>query len=156
MRLPSIHHFRRNLDLYRTGLDASFGMIVYKWRNKKPVFLSIRHQEGHWDFPKGHAEGSEEPYQTACREVEEEVGLSNLNAEKDKTFQEKYDFKIWGRKISKVVTFWLAEVQNADVQIQQTEIAEFKWITLEEGLALITFPAGKALLTEVSQYLESK
>ncbi len=156
MRLPSIHHFRRNLELYRSGIDESFGMILYQWKQRKPLFLAIKHQQGHWDFPKGHPEGSEDPFQTAVREVEEEVGVSGLKPEKNKQFQEKYEFKVWGRKIMKQVTFWIAEAQNVDVQIQQTEIAEYKWITLEEGLELITFEAGKALLTQVSEYLQSK
>ncbi|CAN5300979.1 bis(5'-nucleosyl)-tetraphosphatase [soil metagenome] len=156
MRLPSIHHFRRNLDLYRTGIDESFGIIVYKWRSKKPLFLAIRHQQGHWDFPKGHAEGNEKPIEAALRETQEEVGLTGLKVEKNKTFQEKYEFKVWGRRVSKVVTFWISESQHADVEIQQTEIAEFKWITLEEGHELITFEAGKILLTQVAEYLQTK
>lgn len=155
-RLPSLHHFRRNLELYTTGVDASFGMILYRWKQGKPSYLAIKHQQGHWGFPKGHAEGGEQPLETAIREVEEEVGISELKPEKEKTFEEKYEFKVWGRKVAKVVTFWLAEAQQADVQVQQTEIAEYKWITLEEGLELMTFEAAKKVLTEVDTYLKAK
>lgn len=153
--LPSLHHFRRNLDLYRTGVDASFGMIIYRWQAGKPVFLTIKHQQGHWDFPKGHAEGHEKPLEAATREVAEEVGLTGLKPEKGVTFLEKYTFRIWGKKINKIVTFWLAESNVAEIQVQQLEIEAYKWVTLAEGLQLITFEAGRTVLTEAAKYLES-
>jgi len=156
MHLPSLHHFRRNLELYRIGKDASFGMIIYQWKSAQPVFLLIKHRQGHWDFPKGHPEGSELPIETAIREAAEEVGLSGLKPTKNKTFEEIYQFRIWGKKISKSVTFWLAEVVNPEVQIQPSEIAEYKWATATEGLQLITFDAGKQLLTQAQQYLQSR
>ncbi len=156
LSLPTLHHFRRNLELYRSGIDASFGMIIYRWSAGQPLFLVIKHNQGHWDFPKGHAEGSEEPLEAANREVAEEVGLSNVKPNPDTTFQEKYIFRVWGKKISKVVTFWLAETSETDIQVQQAEIEAYKWVSLAEGLELITFEAGRTLLTQVSQHLQSK
>ncbi len=156
LQLPSLHHFRRNLDLYRSGIDASFGMIIYQWKAGKPVFLTIKHKTAHWDFPKGHAEGSEEPLEAATREVAEEVGLTHLRPEKNVTFQEKYTFRVWGKAVHKVVTFWLAEAHSEDIQIQQLEIEDYKWVTVAEGLQLITFEAGKQVLTQAAEYLQSK
>ena len=138
------------------GTDASFGMIIYRWQKGQPLFLIIKHQVGHWDFPKGHPEGSEEPLESAQREVAEEAGLTDLKIEKLPPFEEKYSFKIWGRRIQKTVTLWLAESTTADVQIQATEIAEFKWVTLAEGQHLITFEVAKQLLTKAHEYLQSK
>jgi 8-oxo-dGTP pyrophosphatase MutT (NUDIX family) len=131
-------------------------MIIYQWKDSKPHFLTIKHQQGHWDFPKGHAEGNEKPLEAAIREVEEEVGLSHLKPEKNVTFQEKYSFKVWGKKVDKVVTFWLAETNSTDIQVQQLEIEDYKWVTLAEGKQLITFEAGKQLLTQADEYLQSK
>jgi 8-oxo-dGTP pyrophosphatase MutT (NUDIX family) len=131
-------------------------MIIYRWKAGHPVFLTIKHQQGHWGFPKGHAEGKEKPLEAANREVAEEVGLTELKPEKGVTFQEKYAFRIWGKKIHKVVTFWLAETDQSDIQVQQAEIESYKWVTLAEGLELITFEAGKTVLTEAAGYLEKK
>ena len=39
--------------------DYSFGIIPIRYVDKRVEFLLIKHQLGHWGFPKGHPEGSE-------------------------------------------------------------------------------------------------
>lgn len=156
MQLPTLSHFRRSLEVFRTGVDKSFGLVVYRYFQGQRLYLVIRHQKKHWAFPKGHPEGGEDPLETAKREVAEETGVTQLKIDTEKSFEESYFFKLWRKKIHKTVCFWTAETESADVMIQLSEVSEFKWATAAEALELITFDVGKNLLTEVEQYLQSK
>ena len=51
--------------------EKSCGCIVF---NDGKVLL-VRHNKGHWDFPKGHVEPGETEEQTAKREVKEETNI---------------------------------------------------------------------------------
>lgn len=37
--------------------------------------LLVKHNAGHWDFPKGHVEEGETEFETAIREVKEETNI---------------------------------------------------------------------------------
>ena len=50
--------------------EKSCGAIIY---NKNKEVLIVKHNAGHWDFPKGHVEENETEIQTAIREVKEET-----------------------------------------------------------------------------------
>ena len=51
--------------------EKSCGCIVL---NNEQVLL-VKHNKGHWDFPKGHVEEGETEKQTALREVKEETNI---------------------------------------------------------------------------------
>ena len=52
-------------------LEKSCGSIVID--NDK--VLLVKHNAGHWDFPKGHVEANETEVDTAIREVKEETNI---------------------------------------------------------------------------------
>ena len=50
--------------------EKSCGALVYRDREGVKELLLIKHRSGgHWSFPKGHVEGSENEVQTALREI---------------------------------------------------------------------------------------
>ena len=51
--------------------EKSCGCIIIK----DDEVLLIKHNKGHWDFPKGHMEEGETEKQTAVREVKEETHM---------------------------------------------------------------------------------
>lgn len=51
------------------------GVIIRRDANVTYVLLLHREELKDWVFPKGHVEKDEDPYQTAVREIKEEVGL---------------------------------------------------------------------------------
>ena len=77
--------------------EKSCGCIVL---DKRTVLL-IKHNSGHWDFPKGHVEGEESEVETAIREVKEETGLDieavRLIAVQDRNKHNKpvYAYGVW-------------------------------------------------------------
>jgi 8-oxo-dGTP pyrophosphatase MutT (NUDIX family) len=74
--------------------DAAYGVVpILKDENK---YLVIQSRSGKWGFPKGHAEGNEEAFEAALRELQEEVGISKCELVKDTSFSESYIFELNG------------------------------------------------------------
>ena len=53
--------------------DESVGAVVFKGSK----FLVLEYSAGHWDFVKGHIEGSETNSETLMRELFEETGITD-------------------------------------------------------------------------------
>src|SRR5918911_3684364 len=88
-------------------------------------------------LPKGHPDGSESAADAALREVREETGV-------DATLVEKLgDIRYWymrgGRRISKVVSFFLLEYVSGELDDHDHEVEHAEWMALEEAARLLTY-----------------
>ena len=87
-----------------------------------------------WDFPKGIVEPSEDPLETAKREVQEEAGITNLNFRWGDVFKETSPYS-GGRKIAR---YYLAETPESIVtfsinpEIGGPEHHEYRWLSYDE------------------------
>ena len=106
--------------------------------------LLVKHQKGHWAFPKGHAEPNEDPIDTAKRELKEETGLEVVEL-LGKSFNESYSFDAHEKR----VTYFLAHVKGT-LKVQIEEIADARWVTFEEAKKLATFDECKKLISAVA------
>ena len=134
--------------------DFSFGIIPILMNNDGVRLLLIQHNEGHWAFPKGHAEVGETPVQTAKRELAEETGLTEFLVDEKITFFEEYEVLKNGDKIPKTVTYFPAVVTDVTVVVQKSEIKDFGWFTFEDAQQRVTFDVTKKLLQELKPYLD--
>ncbi|MBF0472592.1 MAG: NUDIX domain-containing protein [Nitrospirae bacterium] len=136
--------------------DTAFGIIPFYQKNKDYYYLLIRHNAGHWAFPKGHQNLGETAIQTACREFVEETGLKDYKISSEISFIERYSFFSEGQLVEKTVEYFIAEVDNHSlVTIQKEEIQDFKWVSYNEALKLITFIECKELFVKIHQYITS-
>lgn len=157
-------------SLQNSKQDASYGVVVVVPPNIESEayrFLLVQHQKQHWDFPKGHAEAGETPLEAALREVAEETGLQVSVPNPNLIFFEHYSFRNpQGATVDKTVQFFLGQpIANSGLalsnnslprlQIQELELQDAQWLTAVEAMRLITFPAGRELLTQVVAHLES-
>ena len=120
------------------------------------LFLLIKHRNGHWAFPKGHANVGETDVETARRELREETGIKEVTVNPKKAFEERYSKPKWrepNKIIIKTVRYFLGEVTNPKLKLQASEICDAKWVTYAEARKLITFDASRALLDEVAKAL---
>jgi tRNA nucleotidyltransferase (CCA-adding enzyme) len=138
--------------------DFSIGVIVYYRKVEQVEYLILRHQQGHWAFSKGHPEAGEKNSETALRELHEETGLLNPELLHDEpVLNEKYNFlNNRGKKVIKNVDYFIAKVENKDVQIDGTEIKECRWCSFQSALRLVTFPGSKSLLKKVNEIVLNK
>ena len=106
--------------------EKSCGCIVL---DKRTVLL-IKHNSGHWDFPKGHVEGEESEVETAIREVKEETGLDakaiRLIAVQDRN---KHNRPVYAYGVWKV--FVLCERIGGEFA-ENSETTEIKYFGLDE------------------------
>ena len=120
--------------------EKSCGAVIYRNVNgKRQYFLLLNKKnnaKGHWGFPKGHVEGTENEYETAAREVLEEAGLYIVFCGTDRVVSHY----IPKPGIEKDAVYFLATLRNnQEVKLQKEEVAEYRWCTFSEARKLLTF-----------------
>ena len=113
--------------------------------------MLLKHNEGHWSYPKGHIENNETEEETALREIKEET---NLEVELIKGFRTVITYSP-KENIIKDVVFFLAKPKTTNVKVQKKEIETYKWISLDKAKNLITYNDDKQVLDKVISYLKS-
>lgn len=136
--------------------DEAFGIVPVLAKNDSYLFLLIQHRAGHWGFPKGHADPGETALQAACREFNEETGISEYQVLEEVSYLEQYTFTRRGQKFEKTVLYYPALVQSEQVKFQQEEIQAYKWESYEGAIARLSFDGSKQVLIAVNQYLQQK
>lgn len=132
----------------------SYGIIPLSNRNGKWFVLLIEREQGFWEFPKGHANPSEKPEKAAIRELKEETGLSVIRMLPRNSLMIDYLVTVGGKEVKKVVTYFLAEVEDKEAILQKGEVKSSKWVPLDEAEELITYPSSKVLCRELLYMLK--
>jgi 8-oxo-dGTP pyrophosphatase MutT (NUDIX family) len=88
-------------------------------------------------LPKGHPDGTESAADAALREVREEAGV-------EATLVEKLgDIRYWymrgGRRISKVVSFFLLDYVSGELDDHDHEVEHAEWMALDEAARSLTY-----------------
>ncbi len=120
--------------------EFSAGGIVYKIENGKYHFCLIFNPYEKWTFPKGKIEKQEKPEITAAREVQEEIGLSEITIKKllDKI---DYWYKRDDETIHKYVYFYLMEsVGDQKLKHQKEEIKDAQWFLPSDVIKKLGYP----------------
>ena len=137
--------------------DYSCGVIPVRRERGRRLYLVVQHKAGHWAFPKGHPEAGELPHETAERELREETGIAGVELLLSPAFEESYSFtKRSGKRVRKHVTYFLGEVETAEVTVQPNEISGFAWGDVAATAATLTFDEGRLLLAEVERFLSEE
>ncbi|MDO8510448.1 MAG: NUDIX domain-containing protein [bacterium] len=133
--------------------DKSYGVIpVLQNRNgdeyKFLVVQSLATDE--WVYPKGHKENGESELDAAKRELSEETGLS-CDILPTLRYEDTYEFDKDGISYEKTVTYYVGLVIFHDVTIQKNEIKDYKWVTYDQALGLLSFDRSKEILMQVKR-----
>ena len=109
--------------------------------------LLVKHNAGHYGFPKGHVEGNETERETAIREVKEETGL-DIEVDTNYRYMTTYSPKLG---VSKDVIFFLGKVIGGEKKPQIEEVNEVLFVPLEEAHDLIDFDDMKEIYSKLLQ-----
>lgn len=124
--------------------EKSAGAVIFC----EDKFLVIRHNKGHWDFPKGHIEKGESEKEAAKREIKEET---NLDVEFIEGFYEKVEY--YPRKgVFKTVVFYLAR-GCGEVVLQKEELSDYRWLEFREAKKRLTYESAKELLEKAENFI---
>ena len=142
--------------------EFSAGAVIFKRKGPEILFLVIYSARNRiWGFPKGHLEHGETEEEAALREIKEETGLDNLQFIEGFTEKAAYEtiskrppFK--GERIEKYVTYFLCEIMDQDVIVDGKEIADYKFLSIDEAEKLIRFRNLQNILRRAYDFLQDK
>ena len=136
-----------SMNTSKNSLIYSYGIIpIYKNSDGKSEYLVVRNHGGFWGFPKGKPENNETPVQSAVREAYEETGIRVSESELKSSIEYSYNMTS-GQK--KIVTLFPVYVESRNVKLQNKELQNFKWASLDEALELIDIDGLKNQLKDL-------
>lgn len=107
--------------------------------------LLVKHNAGHWDFPKGHVEEGETEFETAIREVKEETNI-DIKIEKENRYITKYSPK---ENVMKTVIYFIGEKVGGEDKPQIEEVSDVEWIDVNNAVERITHQRSKEIMMQV-------
>jgi 8-oxo-dGTP pyrophosphatase MutT (NUDIX family) len=131
-----------------TDADAEFsaGGVVVRGDEVAVIVPVKRDAAGNkvLGLPKGHVDGDETPEAAARREVREETGVdAQLVGELGDV---RYSYQRAGRRVAKVVRFYLFEYRDGDVADHDHEIEDARWMPLERAAAALTYEGEREMV----------
>jgi 8-oxo-dGTP diphosphatase len=95
-------------------------------------------------LPKGHPEAGESPAEAALREVREEAGVDSRVVEK--LGDVRYWYMRGGKRIAKVVAFFLLEYVSGEVDDHDVEVEHARWLDLEAAARDLTYEGEREMV----------
>ncbi|HEX6390779.1 MAG TPA: NUDIX hydrolase [Solirubrobacteraceae bacterium] len=127
----------------RPESEFSAGGVVVRDRHCIVIVPTRRAADGTkvLALPKGHPDGQETPADAALREVREETGVDAEIVEK--LGDVRYWYMRGGRRIAKVVSFYLLEYTAGELGDHDHEVEDARWIPLERAARELTYPGER-------------
>lgn len=152
MLVTSAHEQAAGAILFRMSMSGREYLLIRSSREKAEV-APKQYVAEFWDFPKGRLEYGETGMEGAKREVEEEVGISDLEFMPD--FEKNITYTVYrdGIPVEKDVRMYLAEAKGSLVNLS-SEHNNFSWLAFEEAVQRVTVAQMKEVLRFAGEYLE--
>ena len=133
--------------------EKSCGALVVRRGGQEPEILLIKHNGGHWAFPKGHVEKGETEEETALREIMEETGLT---VRLDNRYRQVVSYSPRKDVMKDVVYFVAHALSDCDGVAQEGEISQIKWVDMHSAVEYVSFDNDKKiLLGAIEHYLNN-
>ena len=132
----------------------SAGLVTFRRTADQIEYLILKHDQGHWAFPKGKVEQGETPEQAALRELKEETGL---DAQIVADFCEQYEY--WftersGRRVHKTVSIFLGNAPCGSVMLSP-EHTDFAWLPFDRAHERLSYGNSQRILQRAHNVLMS-
>ena len=132
-------------------METSCGVVLVNFGS----ILLLQYPQGHWDFPKGHVEESDDNrLSTAARELKEETGITDGQFIEGFEYRTSYNFRHKGKRIDKQVFWYIAETETMAVKISH-EHQEHLWLDWEGAMRQLTHEESKGVLAAAHAHMKS-
>lgn len=140
--------------------QISSGVIVYMPTLEGPRFLLLYYGHNYWTFPRGKIEKEEKSFAAALRETKEETGLARADLKFFDNFktQENWIFMRNGKKVHRVIIFYLAQTQKGNIKISDEHLG-FGWFTFREAQKIFQgekHGENRKVIKQAYNFIESK
>lgn len=126
------------------GTILSYGVIpIYINNEGNKEYLVVQNHGGFWGFPKGGANKNEMPAEAAARELLEETGIKVEADNLIENISYQYEMPTPDGPKSKTVYLFPATVDIQEVSLQQNELQNHQWVSLDKALQLINLETLK-------------
>lgn len=133
--------------------EHSSGAVLF--RGKRPLYLILHYEAGHWDFPKGNVEEGETDVEAALREIEEETGIKDALILPYFKHELGYFYRKGKTLIRKTVVFFLAQTRTKRVKLSYEHIG-YGWFPYEKAIERLTYKNARHLLKNADAFLNSR
>jgi 8-oxo-dGTP pyrophosphatase MutT (NUDIX family) len=137
--------------------QISAGGVAFRRVNSKieVAIVSVK-PSLRWQLPKGIVDPGETPEITAVREVREEAGVETELLELIQTVEYWYQRVQYGQRIRfhKFVHFYLLKYSTGDVTNHDHEIAEARWVSVEEAIEMLAFKSERGVMEKAREMIE--
>jgi 8-oxo-dGTP pyrophosphatase MutT (NUDIX family) len=137
--------------------QVSAGGVAFRSKGKagtEVVIVSVIPQ-GRWQLPKGIVDKGESPEEAALREVREEAGIeTDLLASID-IIEYWYVSERRGQRVRyhKYVHFFLLAYRDGDVSNHDHEVAEARWVSMDEAIGMLAFKSERAVVEKAREMI---
>jgi 8-oxo-dGTP pyrophosphatase MutT (NUDIX family) len=123
--------------------EFSAGGVVVRRMHGRPFVAVVRVRDEILALPKGHPDADEPAAAAARREVREETGVEAELVEK------LGDIRYWyarrGKRVMKIVSFFLFRYRSGSVADHDHEVKEALWIPLEEAPGRLAYKGEREM-----------
>lgn len=134
--------------------ERSAGFVLYTLgEGGERRYLLLRHHNGgHWGFPKGRIESSEEVEKAALREAREETGIDEIELVPGFRMVSTYRFIRDGTPVFKEVIYFLGHVDPGDIVLSDEHV-EWRWLPYPAAQKTLTYGNTRKVLRAADRFL---
>ena len=138
--------------------QVSAGGVAFRQNNSDfEIAIVAVNPSRRWQLPKGIVDAGESEQIAALREVREEAGIETDLIEKIETIEYWYVGNERGSRVRyhKFVHFFLVKYRAGNVENHDFEVAEARWVKIEEALKMLAFKNERDVVEKAARLIKN-